>query len=188
LEDFGVKNRIVFLKGEGYFQIKRDTTKPFYVYAGGLVTKVLGTKFTIKAYEDKKAEVVVTSGKVMVYENRPEKMAKPVVLTPNQKVDYLPTETVLKPIIVDVPIIVHPIEKTEDFDFRQADLPTVLKRLKLVYAIDILLKNKEMSRCRFTGNLNGLSLMDQLDLICKTVDATFQKYETVIWIDGEGCQ
>jgi len=188
LEDFGVKNRIVFLKGEGYFQIKRDTTKPFYVYAGGLVTKVLGTKFIIKAYEDKKAEVVVTSGKVMVYENRPGKTAKPVVLTPNQKVDYLPTEPVLKPIIVDVPIVVYPIEKTEDFDFRQADLPTVLKRLKSVYAIDVLLKNKDMNRCRFTGNLNGLSLMEQLDLICKTVDASFQKYETAIWIDGEGCQ
>ena len=87
-----------------------------------------------------------------------------------------------------MPIVVYPIEKTEDFDFRQADLPTVLKRLKSVYAIDVLLKNKDMNRCRFTGNLNGLSLMEQLDLICKTVDASFQKYETAIWIDGEGCQ
>ncbi len=187
LEDFGVKNRIVYLKGEGFFNVKRDTMKPFYVYAGNLVTKVLGTTFTVKAYDNKKAEVVVKSGKVIVYENIQGKVAKTVVLTPNLKVNYVPTETVLTPIIVDVPIVVQPIEKKEDFDFKQTDLPTVLKRLKEVYAIDILLKNKDIKRCRFTGNLNGLSLSEQLDLICKTIDATYQKYETAIWIDGEGC-
>ena len=188
LEDFGVKNRIVFLKGEGYFQIKRDTTKPFYVYAGNLVTKVLGTKFIVKAYTNTKVEVVVTSGKVVIYENIQGKIAKTVVLTPNQKVDYVPTETVLTPSIVDVPLVVHPIEKIEDFDFKQAPLSIVLKRLKNVYEIDILTKNKDIENCHFTGNLNGLSLMEQLDLICKTIDAKHQKYQTAIWIDGEGCQ
>jgi transmembrane sensor len=187
LEDFGVENRIVFLKGEGYFQIKRDTSKPFYVYTGNLVTKVLGTTFTVKAYDNKKAEVVVTSGKVVVYENIQGKVAKTVVLTPNLKVDYVSTQTALTPSIVDVPIVVQPIEKKEDFDFKNTDLPIVLKRLKDVYAIDILLKNKDFENCYFTGNLNGLSLMEQLDLICKTIDATYQKYETSIWIDGEGC-
>jgi transmembrane sensor len=187
LEDFGVKRRIVFLKGEGYFQIKRDTATPFYVYAGNLVTKVLGTKFIIKAYENKKAEVVVTSGKVMVYENISGKVAKTVVLTPNQKVDYEPTQTTLTPVLVDVPIVVNSIKNAEDFDFNQTDLLTVLKRLKDVYAIDILLKNKSMRHCLFTGNLNGLELAEQLDLICKTIDATFQKHETAIWIEGEGC-
>jgi ferric-dicitrate binding protein FerR (iron transport regulator) len=187
LENFGVDNRIVFLKGEGYFQIKRDTSKPFYVYAGNLVTKVLGTKFIVKAYDDKKSEVVVTSGKVMVYENIQGKVSKTVVLTPNQKVNYVPTEPVLTPVIVDVPILVHPIEKVEDFDFKQTALSVVLKRLKTVYDIDILIKNKNIEQCHFTGNLNGLSLSEQLDLICKTIDAKYQKYETAIWIDGEGC-
>ena len=187
LEDFGVKKRIVFLKGEGYFQIKRDTAKPFYVHAGNLVTKVLGTKFIIKAYENKKTEVVVTSGKVMVYENNKGKVAQKVFLTPNQKVDYEPDQTALTPVIVDEPIVVNAIKNEGDFDFNQTDLLTVLKRLKDVYAIDILLKNKSMGQCLFTGNLNGLTLSEQLDLICKSIDATFQKYETAIWIEGEGC-
>jgi transmembrane sensor len=186
-ENFGVENRVVFLKGEGFFDIKRDTTKPFFVYAGNLVTKVLGTKFIVKAYEDKEAEVIVTSGKVMVYENIQGKVSKTVYLTPNQKVAYAPVKTVLTPVLVDIPIIVNPIEKTEDFDFKQATLPSVLDRLKQVYDIDIFMKNKELEHCYFTGNLNGLSLSEQLDLICKTVEVKYQKYETAIWIDGEGC-
>lgn len=187
LENFGLENRVVFLIGEGYFQIKRDTTKPFFVYAGNLVTKVLGTKFIVKAYEGKEAEVIVTSGKVMVYENIKGKVSKTVYLTPNQKVAYAPVKTVLTPVLVDIPVVVNPIEHTEDFDFKQATLPSVLDRLKQVYDIDIFMKNKGLEHCYFTGNLNGLSLSEQLDLICKTVEAKYQKYETAIWIDGEGC-
>jgi ferric-dicitrate binding protein FerR (iron transport regulator) len=187
LEDFGVKNRIVFLKGEGYFQIKHDTTKPFYVYAGNLVTKVLGTKFIVKAYHDTKTEVVVTSGKVMVYENKNGKAGKQVILTPNQKVAQINDE-IATPQLVEQPLIVNPIEKKEDFIFEKTPLSDVLNRLKKVYAIDILAKNKGIERCHFTGNLNDLSLTEQLELICKTLDGSYQKYETAIWIDGEGCQ
>ena len=188
LENFGLENRIVFLKGEGYFQIKRDTTKPFFVYAGNLVTKVLGTKFIVKAYEGKEAEVIVTSGKVMVYENIQGKVSKTVYLKPNLKVVYAPTKTILTPTLVDIPIIVNQLPKTADFDFKQTTLPIVLDRLKQVYDIDIFMKNKGLEHCYFTGNLNGLSLSEQLDLICKTIEAKYQKYETAIWIDGEGCQ
>lgn len=156
-------------------------------YAGNLVTKVVGTKFIIKAYDNKEAEVIVTSGKVMVYENIQGKVSKTVVLTPNKTVIYTPTKEVLTPELVDMPLIIHPIEKVADFDYKKEILPTVLNRLKQVYDIDIFLKNKTLEHCYFTGNLNGLSLYEQLDLICKTIDAKYQKYETAIWIDGEGC-
>jgi len=186
LEDFGIRNRMVYLKGEGYFQIKRDSTKPFYVYAGNLVTKVLGTKFIVKAYgSDNKAEVVVTSGKVMVYENKQGKLSNAVVLTPNQSISYASNLPAPKPQIVDNPIVVNPVEKAEDFVFDKTPLTNVLSRLKKVYGIDVLLKNQTLEASLFTGDLNGLGLYQQLDLICKTIDAHYQKYETAIWIDGD---
>ncbi len=188
LENFGVGNRTVFLKGEGYFQVVHDTSKPFLVYAGNLVTKVVGTTFTVKAFEnDKKAEVIVTSGKVLVYENQNGKFSKPVVLTPNQKVDYAKKSDILKPQLVDNPIVINPISKAEDFIFEKTTLSAVLNKLKKVYSIDIFFKNKTLENCQFTGNLNDLTLYEQLDLICKSVDANYQKYETAIWISGEGC-
>jgi ferric-dicitrate binding protein FerR (iron transport regulator) len=51
-EHFGQKTRTVYLKGEAFFNIKRNPAKPFVVHTGDLVTEVLGTSFTIKSYEN----------------------------------------------------------------------------------------------------------------------------------------
>lgn len=188
LENFGENKRVVFLKGEGFFQVKRDTTKPFLVYAGNLVTEVLGTSFIVKSYEDGKAtEIVVKSGRVMVYENQQGKSSKRVVLTPNLKVTYAKDIGELKPNIVDNPIVLTTSVSPTNFVFDKMPLQQVLDKLKLEYGIDVFLKNSGLKHCVFTGDLNGLTLYEQVDLICKTIDAQFQKYETAIWIDGEGC-
>ena len=49
---FGSKEREVKLKGEAFFEVSRDTTRPFIVAVSDLRTRVLGTSFNIKAYPD----------------------------------------------------------------------------------------------------------------------------------------
>ena len=100
-------------------------------------------------------------------------------LIPNQKVAYAPVKIVLTPVLVNIPVIVNPIKKQRIL-ISNKPLFRALERLKQVYDIDIFMKNKELEHCYFTGNLNGLSLSEQLDLICKTVEAKHQKYETAI--------
>jgi transmembrane sensor len=57
--------RIVYLEGEAFFKVKRDSTKPFRIFADNCVTTVLGTSFNIKAYpKDANVEVSVVTGKV----------------------------------------------------------------------------------------------------------------------------
>ena len=51
---FKAGRREVYLKGEAFFEIARDTTSPFLVYTHDVTTKVLGTSFTIKAHENMK--------------------------------------------------------------------------------------------------------------------------------------
>lgn len=53
--------------GEVHFDVKRDTLKPFVVNSGFATTKVLGTSFTVKAYNELPYEQIsVSSGKVQV--------------------------------------------------------------------------------------------------------------------------
>lgn len=62
-EDF--KERRVELVGEAYFEIARDTTRPFEIYSGETITRVLGTSFNIRAYPDEeKVQLTVTTGLV----------------------------------------------------------------------------------------------------------------------------
>lgn len=48
--DFNTNGRSVQLDGEAYFEITRDSLKPFIVKSKKLDIKVLGTRFNVKAY------------------------------------------------------------------------------------------------------------------------------------------
>ena len=78
--DFGQKSREVYLEGEGYFDVARDTTKWFVVKTDKLDVKALGTSFNVKAYPgEENIETVLVSGKVRIGD---------VVLAPNDKFIY----------------------------------------------------------------------------------------------------
>jgi ferric-dicitrate binding protein FerR (iron transport regulator) len=63
--DFGDSTRDVYLKGEAYFEVTHNPQKPFLVHTPTAYTKVLGTKFGVKAYpEDTRVQVVVKEGRV----------------------------------------------------------------------------------------------------------------------------
>ncbi|QCR22257.1 FecR family protein [Pontibacter sp. SGAir0037] len=65
---FGEATRQVALLGEAFFEVKRDTTRPFEVISTKLTTKVLGTSFNVNSYANNYT-VTVATGKVKVIEN-----------------------------------------------------------------------------------------------------------------------
>jgi len=65
-EVFSGKQRKVTLTGEAFFEVKRDTSKPFIIHSGRIETTVLGTSFNIMAYNGKAPVVAVRTGKVKV--------------------------------------------------------------------------------------------------------------------------
>jgi len=67
-ESYNSEDRIVYLEGESFFDVKRDPDRPFVVYAGMTKTRVLGTSFNIEAYEHQEGvEITVASGKVVFF-------------------------------------------------------------------------------------------------------------------------
>ena len=67
-DNFDNDIRKVELRGEAFFDIKADPSKPFIVDAGNARVKVLGTSFNvITDNENSETEVFVESGRVMLY-------------------------------------------------------------------------------------------------------------------------
>ena len=62
---FGKTNRELSLRGEAFFQVKRDTSKPFIVETSLIQVEVLGTSFQVIA-QKLQAEVAVEKGRVKV--------------------------------------------------------------------------------------------------------------------------
>lgn len=57
--------RTIYLSGEAFFKVAKDSTKPFNVITGEVSTTVLGTQFNVHQ-TDTSVDVTVTEGKVRV--------------------------------------------------------------------------------------------------------------------------
>lgn len=190
-KDFNVKKREVFLIGQAFFKVKRNVTKPFVVHSGDLNAEVLGTSFWVKSNaRNNQIEVSVTSGKVSVYSNKVSDNNNliGVILTRNQKVVFDIVSKTINSTIVDNPLPSLTSEFLKDqLIFQATPMQLVLSTLSKHYGVEIILTNSKSNDCQITADLNGLPMFTQLDLICKSIAATYEKRGTVIFITGEGC-
>ncbi|MDZ7690880.1 MAG: FecR family protein [Balneolaceae bacterium] len=85
---FNSEKRELFLEGEAYFEVTHDDSKPFTVHSKNAFTRVLGTRFLMKAWPDERneVEVVVSEGKVALGRESAEEGASPqqAIITKNQ--------------------------------------------------------------------------------------------------------
>jgi len=190
-KEFNIKKREVFLIGQAFFKVKRNVTKPFVVHSGDLNTEVLGTSFWVKSnIRNNQIEVSVTSGKVSVYANKvsDNNNLNGVIITRNQKVVFDIESKTINSTIVDNPLpILTPDFSKDQLVFQSTPLQSVLSTMSKHYGVEIILTNPKSNECQITADLNGLPLFTQLDLICGSIAATYEKRGTVIFITGEGC-
>lgn len=87
-EQFNAGNtRKVALKGEAYFEVFKDKTKPFIVEVNDVNIEVLGTTFNVNNYEeDNFINCVLTEGSVRLSEK--ENQENNIVLKPNYKATW----------------------------------------------------------------------------------------------------
>jgi transmembrane sensor len=186
-----ITKREVHLIGEAFFDVVKDSKRPFYVYGGNVVTKVLGTSFTVKAAKDAESiEVSVRTGKVSVYEGTQQSAVQSgVILTPNEKVEFFVSDKHWVTSLVHEPKPLPTSNKEVDFVFSDAPLGQIMASIEQTYSIDIIVENEPAySACTFTGDVSMMELYDLLDVICKSTGTTYEVKGTKILITGSGCQ
>jgi len=122
--------REVWLKGEAYFEVAADASKPFIVETAGQSIEVLGTHFNVNAYPtEKKSAVTLVEGKVKVVV--PGQIAQ--TLQPGQqsvlKRDYLAVR--------DVNVEEYIARKNDEFMFNEESLTEAVHRIGRWYDLDI---------------------------------------------------
>jgi len=189
---FAKSDRKVYLNGDAFFSITKNPKKPFYVYNDKLVVRVLGTSFFVKQTSDETAaEVAVRTGKVQVNENTCNdiitlpgaQIAKPVLLTPNQKglfaAHKIKTTLVEKPI----PLAVAYNEPSNiSYNFKEERLREIFKTLSKAYGIEIKSDNEQILDYTFTGDVTNKGLYDQLSLICGSISGKYSISGTSILV------
>ncbi|RRB04733.1 FecR family protein [Larkinella rosea] len=195
--DFGGEIREVYLVGEAFFEVHKDPSRPFYVYANGLVTKVLGTSFTVQAPEDaSQVKVLVKTGKVSVFAGTQATVSQQkedyklggIVLTPNQQIVFSPTDTRIIKSVVPKPAMLEGPAKYQLFSFKRTPIAEVFATLEKSYGIKIVYDEEVMKDCYLTASLDDEPLFEKLDLICNTISAHYEQMDAHIIITSKGCQ
>lgn len=192
--EFGDKKREVYLSGEAFFDVKKDSQRPFLIYTGKLVTKVVGTSFSIKAYEqDDAISVSVRTGKVTVYRQNSKSgnsrsLSTEIVLIPNQKAVFEKDQELLIKTLVDTPVSINEVPQNSALTFEETKISDVFNRLEGIYGIKIDFDKEVFSKCSVTAHFNHESLYQKLDIICEIVRAKYEIIDGEIMIFGNGCQ
>ena len=190
---FADSSRIVYLVGEASFSVKRQG-QSFMVYTGEVITKVLGTRFVVRAFDqDKKITVQVQTGKVSVYVAKPklvqsEKEVKGLIITANQAAIFEKSISQLSKTLVKNPekLTKSPAENISKYE--EVPLPVILHELEKTYGIAIQFDPQNFLDCRITATLSNENMYEKLDILCKTVSAGYEIVDGQIVVSGKGCQ
>ena len=193
---FDGTKRDVFLAGEAFFEVAKNPQKPFFVYAGRLVAKVLGTSFNVSAYQPTgDVKVVVKTGKVSVFPLQKETLTRQqainelngIVLAPNEQITLTNNELHLtRATISDPKTLELPIQR-ESFVFKATPIKEVFDALEKSYGVRFVFDENRMKNCYLTASLSDEPLLEKLSLICKTIGAEYQQTGNEIIINSLGC-
>lgn len=155
---FPGKERVVFIEGEGYFEVAKDVTKPFKVMMlDSSFVSVLGTHFNINAYQNDKKNVALFEGSVTVSKN-----AETVRLSPSNQIGI--SENGLgKVSAADINAITGWTKGL--FVFKDADIKDIMTQLEQWYNIKTVYK--ESIRQKFNATF---SRKDDLNEILKLLE------------------
>lgn len=185
---FATRQRFVIFSGEGFFDVKKDKTRPFNIKSGDMVIRVLGTSFNVKAIENQKQfQVDVVTGSVQVTAQGDSFDKQEVILKPQQQALFeldskklisktLPAQ--LKKEIYEPVTIV----------FEETPLNQVIEQLEKRFNVSISLANPGLAKCGLTANFESQSFPSILEILCTSLEVTYSISNHNITINGEPCE
>lgn len=185
-EQFPADSRNVTLTGEAYFQVKKDSKRPFTVLSGNITTRVLGTSFNIRAYPgDSTIAVSVLTGKVHV---SAEGLQQTMDLLPQQQAVYSKTnqELALKEGVNATALISW---KEGRIQFRNQTFEEVGQYLSRRYNVQITLDSR-IKDCPVHADFNENETVDRvLEMLLISLDGKMvhQEGSTAYHLTGNGC-
>lgn len=191
---FKKEKRELQLTGVAFFEVAHDQQRPFLVYTKSVITKVLGTSFSVHAAKDDQAIVVaVRTGRVSV-SRQVEKnfgltksVKEEAILVPNQRAIFNLKEEKVTTTLVEDPQPVAKAEKSQVLKFDEKPVVAILKTLEKMYAVEILYDEKTLQSCELTTVFAEEGLYERLRIICKAIDGTFEVQGTRIVLQSHGC-
>lgn len=157
--DFRGDKRVVELTGEGYFEIEKNPTMPFFVKLDKMEIEVLGTHFNIMAYDNEAStKTTLLEGAIKMNYYAGSKNLKP-----GEQAEFNHSSQNVTVSKVDVEEAIA--WKNGYFEFANADVKTIMRQLARRYDIDVVFEERMLNR-HFTGEIPmELTLTQALNIL-----------------------
>ena len=183
-ETFDQEERRVFLSGEAWFDVARDSSKPFVVDAGTALVEVLGTSFNVNAYrKNPTVEITVQTGMVALSSKADQK--DQIVMKAGSGGTFNKSRKELILIPSSDPNSISWM--TRELVFNGSSLQEVCELINKVYGVHMVVLNQELASCPITVTFSDQSLESVLRVLELTLDLQIIRDGKEITLDGEGC-
>jgi len=147
---FKENKREIYLEGEAYFEVNKDSARPFLAHVDKITTQVLGTKFNISTFTGKNIEVALIEGAVKVTNEKTNEDNEAILLKPMQKLKYDAVANTLSIESFDLQETIG--WKDNILKFTDAHFKDVLIKLERAFGIKFELADKSYNNFKITGN------------------------------------
>ena len=176
---FDTSKREIYLTGEAYFEVAKNSERPFYVITDIARIKVYGTTFNVNTLLNNQVQTTLISGSIGIFVegNQREYMLKP---SQQAEINYNTKAITIK----EVDVSTYIAWKNGVFQFDDERLESIMDKLALWYDVKIFYRNDAVKDIRFTGYLKRYDDINViLSAIEATVSANFQIREKTIVIN-----
>lgn len=179
LSDNFSSERFVSLKGEGYFEVKADTSNPFYIKTPKDVTiKVTGTTFNLCCYqEEQEVKLSLIKGSVEVMKDSRTLYR----MTEQEEVSILGEEIIT---VTEVPEESTAWTKGS-LMFEDTSMKEVISRMERWYGKKIIVEDPSIYESSFTGDFRSESIGQVLELLRITSGINYTVEEDKITLSKE---
>lgn len=186
--DFNAGSRTVQLRGEAFFEVRKDPGRPFTVLANDTRTRVLGTSFNVRAYAtEDSVEVAVVTGRVAFSpDHHKVSVQDSVLLTPGLRGVIRRTA----PAVAVPRRITDPNFRAwqqDELVFDNQPLGQVAGTLTRYYGTPVALGRPELANCRFTGTFRRAELPQVLRVLSLSAGLQVTQTTAGYTLDGPGC-
>ena len=168
---FNRNKRKVSLQGEAYFEVAKNTQKPFVVQTAKYNVEVLGTKFNVEAYPNTtEFEATLMQGRVKV--SSQENPKESIMLNPNEKACL--KDGILTTVSVN------------DFSsyrwkeglicFKNTPFKSIMEEFEKYYGIQIVIQNKSILPYSYNGKFRQADGIDYaLSILQRDIHFSYEK-------------
>jgi ferric-dicitrate binding protein FerR (iron transport regulator) len=159
--------RNIKLEGEAYFEVAKDKRHPFYVDLEKIGIEVTGTTFNVINYkEERQTEVILTSGKVKLLEQKENKRIGITEMEPGQKAVYGGSADKISLQRIDTEKYVSWIYGR--LIFRDDPMTEVIRRLNRWFNVDIEIADPGIAQYIYTATFQEETIEQILNLLKRT--------------------